>query len=68
MGLDFEAHRVFTELQVDFTILRAINFTGFERLHERRRLAKPRLEIGKSLFDVVMFRHFDPRETEQRLP
>jgi pimeloyl-ACP methyl ester carboxylesterase len=39
----FKAHGVFTELQIDFTVLRPINVTRFERLHESHRLSEPRL-------------------------
>jgi hypothetical protein len=35
IGLAFEAHRVFTELQADFTILRAVNVSWLNRLYER---------------------------------
>src|SRR6516164_11355991 len=62
IGLAPETHLVFTEREVDFTVLRAINVTGFEGLHERHGLSEPRLEISKSLFCVVMFRHFDAGE------
>src|SRR3974390_3306753 len=62
IGLAPETHLVFTERQVDFTVLRAINVAGFEGLHERHSLSEPRLEISKSLFSVVMFRHFDAGE------
>jgi hypothetical protein len=60
VGLAFEAHCVFTERQPDVTILRAINVTGLEGLHERQCLSEPRLfEIGKGLLGVVVFWHFD---------
>jgi hypothetical protein len=55
VGLAFEAHCVFTERQPDVTILRAIDVTGLERLHERQCLSEPRLEIGKGLLGVVVF-------------
>src|SRR6516164_2031045 len=62
VGLAFEGHCVFTERQSDVTILRAINVTGFEGLHEGQCLSEPRLEIGKGLLDVFVFRDVDPRE------
>src|SRR5262245_3718358 len=62
IGLAFETHHVFAELQADLTILGAINVTRLKRLHERDCLREPRLEVGKGLLSVVMLRHFDPRE------
>jgi hypothetical protein len=58
---------VFTEGQPDIAILRAINLTGFERLHERYCLSEPRLEICKRLLSIVVFRHFDTREPRNAL-
>ena len=62
VGLAFEAHCVFTEHQSDVTILRAINVTEFEGLHEGQCLSEPRLEIGKGLLGVFVFRHVAPHE------
>src|SRR5262249_55048103 len=47
---------------VDFTILRAINVSRLEGLHERHGLSEPCLEIGKALLRVVMFWDFNTRE------
>jgi hypothetical protein len=54
---------VFTERQVDFTILRAVNVLGSCGLHERNCLNEPCLEIGEGLFSVVVFWHFHPRKS-----